>query len=172
MFDVFGEFDTVEELNMAAEGLKNEGDTENLYKLAEENGIERAEAEMYQVGAIPMLCCDVATAAMGKIDVEAAELNPQEKILDWVNYIKGECFKNDDMARAVRRKGKNLKGCLGKLLAWSCNHSYKIHPDIVEAAGADFKKMVGAKGAQRVEVEECTPGEGTAKKLIKEYYLG
>ena len=40
MFDIFGEFDTFEELNMAAEGLKNEGDTDSLYKLAEENGIE------------------------------------------------------------------------------------------------------------------------------------
>lgn len=169
MFEVFGEFDTLEELNMAAEGLKNEGDNDGLFKLAEENGISEDFVHVYQFGGMPMLCCDVATAAMGKIDVEAAELNPQEKILDWVNYIKGECFKSEEMARAVRRKGKTLKGCLGKLLAWSCNHRYKIHPDIVKAAGEDFKKMAGT---QRVEVEECTPGEGTAKKLIKEYYLG
>lgn len=159
MFDIFGEFDNFEELNMAAEGLKNEGDTDSLYKLAEENGIERAFAEIYLAGGMPTLC-DVATAAMGKIDVEAAELKPKELLLDWVEYIKTSCLDNEELAKAVRKKGKTLKGCIVALLAWSYKNRYKIDDDIA--------KMAGITNAR---VEEGIPGMGTAKKLIKEYYL-
>ena len=45
MFDKFGEFDSVEELNKAAAGLKTEGDEESLIALAEENGLTREDAE-------------------------------------------------------------------------------------------------------------------------------
>ena len=59
MFDIFGEFDTVAELNATAEGLKNEGDADSLRKLAKENGIEEAFADMYMQGVMPEFC-DVA----------------------------------------------------------------------------------------------------------------
>ena len=39
MFDVFGNFDSVEELNACAKGLLEEQDLEHLKVLAEENGI-------------------------------------------------------------------------------------------------------------------------------------
>ena len=159
MFDVFGEFDSAEELNLAAEGLKNEGDKESLYKLAKENGIESGFVDMYLSGGMPELC-DVATAAIGKIDIEAAELKPKEIILDWVEYIKTSCFDNEEMARAVRKKGKKLKGCIAKMLEWSFKNKYKIDEEIVKAAGI-----------KNARVEEGIPGSGTAKKLIREYYL-
>lgn len=40
MFDVFGNFDSVEELNACAKGLLEEQDLEHLKVLAEENGIQ------------------------------------------------------------------------------------------------------------------------------------
>lgn len=160
MFEVFGEFDTFEELNMAAEGFKNEGDKDSLFKLAEENGIARGFADMYLAGGIPQLC-DVATAAIGKIEVESADLKLQEIHADWADYIKGMCEKKEDFARAVRKKGKSLKGCIAVLLKWSFEHRYKVNSEIV--------KLVGIRNAQ---VEEGLPGMGTAKKLIREYYLG
>ena len=43
MFDKFGEFDSAEELNKAAEGLRNEGDRESLIELAKENGLSRQQ---------------------------------------------------------------------------------------------------------------------------------
>lgn len=159
MFDIFGEFDSAEELNLAAEGLKNEGDIDSLYKLAEENGIERGFAEMYLAGAMPTLC-DVATAAMGKLEVEAAQLKPKEIMLDWVEYIKTSCLDNEELAKKVRRKGKTLKGCIGVLLKWSFSERYKVDKDIIAAAGI-----------KNANVELGIPGMGTAKKLIKEYYL-
>ena len=158
MYEVFGEFDSAQEINMAAEGLKKEGDADGLYKLAEENGIDKAFAEIYLADGILELC-DVATAAVGKIDIESVELKPTEIIRDWVEYIKAECMANDELALAVRKKGKSLKGCIAELLKWSFKARYKIDKEIVKAAG------IG-----NANVEMGIPGMGTAKKLIKEYY--
>lgn len=47
LFERFGEFDSVEELNMTAEGLKEEGDLESLKVLAE-RGLDAADAEIMQ----------------------------------------------------------------------------------------------------------------------------
>ena len=65
------------------------------------------------------------------------------------------------MARAVRKKGKSLKGCIASLLAWSFKARYKVDAEIVKEAKI---------GSARVEMG--IPGMGTAKRLIKEYYLG
>lgn len=159
MFEIFGEMDSAEEINRTAEGLKKEGDGENLMKLAGENGIDAAFAQMYYDGETESLC-DVATAAIGKIEAEAAELKPAEIIADWTEYIKTQSIDNGELARAVRRKGKSLKGCIGHLLAWSFRERYEVDKDIIKAAG-----ITGTT------VEMGIPGMGRAKKLIKEYYL-
>ena len=69
LFERFGEFDSVEELNMTAEGLKEEGDLESLKVLAEENGLDAADAEDYADGIVTELASDLMAAA-GKIAVE------------------------------------------------------------------------------------------------------
>ena len=48
MFDKFGEFDSAGELNEAAAGQLAQGDLTALYELAEENGIEKPDAEDYK----------------------------------------------------------------------------------------------------------------------------
>lgn len=161
MYEVFGEMDSMEEINTAARGLKDEGDKENLYTLAKENGIDRALADMYLDGTMEDLCCDAATAALGKIDVEAAELKPVELIADWVEYIRTLCSDDETFAQGVRRKGRSLKGCIGSLLGWSFRARYKVGKDIIKAAGIS-----------NASVEMGIPGMGTAKRLIREYYLG
>lgn len=161
LYDKFGEFDSADEINASAEGLFNEGDYENIKVLAKENGIDAAYVDMYIAGDIPVLC-DVASAALGKLDVEAAQLKPVEIMEDWLDYIRVCCTEDDQMAQAVRRKGKSLKGCIASLLAWSFKARYKVDADIVNAAN------IG--GNARVEMG--IPGMGTAKRLIKEYYLG
>ena len=50
MFEKFGEMGSYEEVNLAAEGLKKEGDKESLYALAEENGVDKEDAEDYLLG--------------------------------------------------------------------------------------------------------------------------
>ena len=159
MFGIFGEFDTYEEINQAAQGLRTEHDIENLRILAEENGIEKEIADLYISGQLDELT-DCTTAAIGKLDVEATELKPKEIMEDWLNYIKGCAGKDEKIARAVRKKGKSLKGCITELLVWSFKNAYAVDKDILKAANVNSTCRLGI------------PGMGTAKKLIKKYYLG
>lgn len=159
MFEVFGEL-TAEEINKTAEGLKNEGDINNLIVLAKENGIDEMYARLYIEDELDQLC-DVASAALGKLAIEEADFKPVEIIEDWVAYIKGSCLDDENIAVAVRKKGKNLKGCIAELLKWSFKNAYNVDKDIIKAAGVS-----------NATVKMGIPGIGTAKKLIKEYYLG
>ena len=160
MFEKIGEFDSFEEINGLAENLFNEGDIESLKAMAKENGIQNDFVEMYIQGDIPVLC-DPLTAAMGKIDVEVAELKPKEIMEDWVEYLRGQCMENELLARRVRKKGKSLKGCIAALLSWSFKRQQKVDKDIIKAAGVH---------AGRVTLG--IPGMARAKKIITEYYLG
>lgn len=105
MFDKFGEFSSFKEINELAENLFNEGDTDSLRVMAKENGIQKEFVEMYLQGDIPVLC-DPLTAALGKIDVEVAELKPKEIMEDWVEYLRGQCMENEILAHQVRKKRK------------------------------------------------------------------
>lgn len=160
MFDKFGEMNSYKEINELAENLCNEGDTESLREMAEENGIPEEFVEMYLNGDTPELC-DAETAALGKIDVEAAELKPAEIMEDWVECVRGRCMENGLVARQVRKKGKSLKGCIAALLKWSFGHQKQIDKDIIKAAGVTAGKVTLG-----------IPGMGTAKKIIMDYYLG
>ena len=160
MFEKFGEFDSYEEINELAENLFNEGDTESLKAMASENGIPGDFVEMYLQGDIPVLC-DPLTAALGKIDMEVAELKPKEIMEDWVEYLRGQCMENELLARQVRKKEKNLKGCIAALLSWSFKHQQTIDKGIIKAAGVSAgKDTLGI------------PGMARAKQIIVDYYLG
>ena len=148
MFDKFGEFDTYNEINMAAEGLKEEGDTDNIFILAEENGIDKDFAQMYIDGDIPCLC-DIATAAAGKLEVEMKQKEveayktkiPAQPI---VEYLKSELLK-EDMAGAVREKGKSLLSCL---------------------------KHVETEAKKIVTRQQPYLADAVVFKMAKDYYLG
>ena len=159
MFDIFGNMETAEEINKTAAGLKEEGDTENIKKLAEENGIEPEIVEVYLSGEIEWIV-DTMTAALGKIKVEEAELKPEEIMKDWTEYLKSQCMENEKLAAAVRKKDKTLKGCMGELLKWSYANAKAVDKDIEKAAGFTGRVKLGI------------PGMGRAKKIIRDYYLG
>ncbi len=159
MFEIFGNMDSAEEINKTAAGLKGEGDIENLRKLAEENGIALEMADIYAEGLVDALT-DPMSAAIGKIEIEAAELKPEEIMADWVEYLKARCMESDEVALAVRRKDKSLKGCIGKLLKWSNENMKDVDKDIKKAAGFSGNVKLGI------------PGMGRARKLITEYYMG
>lgn len=159
MFDKFGEMSSYTELNELANNLVNEGDMESLREMAAENGIPEELVGLYLNGDIPELC-DALTAAIGKLDVECEKLKPKEIMEDWVEYIRTQCLENDLLARQVRKKGKNLEGCIAKLLMWSFKNQIPISKEIMKAAG--------------VTAGRCTlgiPGMATAKKLILQYYM-
>lgn len=158
MFEKFGEMGSCEELNILAENLFNEGNMESLKALAAENGLADM-ADLYLEGETPELC-DALSAAIGKIEKECEDLKPKEIMEDWVDYIKNQCMEHDDIARAVRKKGKSLKGCIAALLKWSFGNQQQIDKEIIKAAGVS---------AGRVTLG--IPGMARAKKIIREYYL-
>lgn len=160
MFEKFGEMDSFGEINELAENLFNEGDMESLKVMAEENGIDKDIVDLYLQGEVPVLC-DPLTAALGKIDIECAELKPKEIMEDWVEYLKSQCMENEMIAFQVRKKGKSLKGMIGALLKWSFGHQQQIDKDIIKAAGVS---------AGRVTLG--IPGMGRAKQIIRDYYMG
>ena len=159
MFDKFGEMNSYTEINELANNLVNEGDLESLREMAAENGIPEELVELYLNGDMPELC-DALTAAIGKLDIECEKLKPKEIMEDWVEYIRTQCLENDLLARQVRKKEKNLEGCIAKLLMWSFKNQIPVDKKIMSAAG--------------VTAGRCTlgiPGMATAKKLILQYYM-
>lgn len=160
MFEKFGELNSYEEINELAENLFNEGDTESLKEMAKENGIPGDYVKMYLKGDIPELC-DSLIAALGKIDVEAAELKPKEIMEDWVEYLRGQCMENELLAHQVRKKGKSLKGCIAALLYWSFKNRKTVDEDIIKEAGVSAGKVTLG-----------IPGMARAKRIITDYYMG
>ena len=134
MFDKFGEMSSYTEINELANNLANEGDQESLREMAAENGIPEELVGLYLAGDVPELC-DALTAAIGKLDIECEKLKPKEIMEDWVEYIRTQCLENDLLARQVRKKGKNLEGCIAKLLMWSFKNQIPISKEIMTAAG-------------------------------------
>lgn len=160
MFEKFGEFDSVEELNAAAEGQKEEGDMEALKALAVENGLDPEDAEDYMNGTWSQLA-NPRTAALGKLKVEAEHVKCAEIMGDWLDYIENQCIDHEEVARAVRKKGKSLEGCIAEILKWSFAHQIPVDSHITSVAGVK---------ANRVTIG--IPGMATVKKIITKYYLG
>lgn len=112
MFDIFGEFDSAEEINQAAVGLLTEGDTKNIYVLAKENGIDKEIAEAFIEGEIPFIT-DTMMAAVGKIELERGNIKDpffSDMKEDMINFLLTSSS-DEIIARAIRNKGKSLKGC-------------------------------------------------------------
>lgn len=159
MFDKFGEFDSADEMNRAAAAQRKEGDNEAILAIAEENGIDREDAMDFIDGCVAAFVTPLM-AAYGKLDIEAKELKPYEIMEDWLQYIKLRCAEEPEMAVAVRRKGKSLKGCIAALLEWSMKNQRPVDSEILKAVRINYKVTLGI------------PGMGRAKKIITEYYLG
>ena len=107
MYNKFGEFDSWEELNIATEGQKTEGDEAALKDLAKENGIDIEDAEDYFDGALKTLC-NPMTAALGKIKVEVEDIKPVGGMKDWVAYINTQIHEDENFAIAVDTKERTL----------------------------------------------------------------
>lgn len=161
MFDRFGEFDSAEGINETAVNLRREGDLEGLEALARENGLYDPDImDAFVGGDLPYLCDDM-TAAIGKLETEAGEVECAEILGDWVEYIKAQCMEDPGIARAVRARGRSLRGCIAGILKWSFGHQTPVAKDILKEAG--------------VTAGKCTlgiPGMATAKRIIRGYYLG
>ena len=175
MYEKFGEFDSAKEINDKAEELFNDGLTDDIYVLAAENGIEKDMADAYLAGDLPELC-DITDAALGKIDVEAADLGAEEIMGDWVDYIRALAGRDTIIAANIRRKGRTLKGCIAKLLIWSFEHMEPVDKEILAEAKKQLQaakakpKVPGFQMAYLDRTALGIPGMGRAMKMIREYY--
>lgn len=176
MFARFGEFGSAEEINQKAEELFNVGDNDGIRALASENGIPSEYAEAYCEGDLPVLC-DALTAAVGKLDMEEEEIVMVGVMEDWLNYIQAQCMEDEKMAIAVRRKGRNLVDCLGKILLWSLTNQKKVDKSVLASAEKLIKKQnvnlrqYGMEPRYLQYTSIGIPNMSTARQLIREYYL-
>lgn len=168
MFDKFGEFDSVEELNKAAAAQLKEGNEEALIVLALENGIDKEDAEDYFDGCFEELA-NVRTAALGKLKLEAADLELKGITADWKDFIVEECMSGDEMCIAVRRKGKSLGECMAKLIKFAFENKVEVSDKIVSITKV---KRNGKEVPMQKPLYLGFPNKTEVKKIVKEYYLG
>ena len=166
MFDKFGEFDSHTELNEAAAGQLEQGDYEALFELAAENGIDREDAQDYIDGVAGELATPLM-AATGKLKVEAEALELEGQLVFWKDCIVDICTEDMEISMAVRKKGKNLKKCLGMLIKHGFENKKKVSDEIVDTV----KVLVNGKEEPlRKPLYLGAPNKVELKRIVKEYY--
>lgn len=159
MFDKFGEFDSYEEINRAANAQFNEGDMEAIKIIAEENGLDKEDAEDYIAGDVEELTTPLL-AAMGKLTVEAKELKLEGFMNDIKESISKWCEEDEALCLAVRKKGKCLEKCLGNILKAAFESKTQLSDKVVKAAGLRPPLYLGI------------PSKADMKKNVRKYYVG
>lgn len=165
MFEKFGEFDSAEELNRAALALRNEGDTEAVRALAEENGLDPEDAEEFLAGDVDFLALPF-NAAVGKLTVERKELRLEGVLEDWTNDLIDMCSENKELSLAVRRKGKELAEYIARIIDEGYEHRITVD-DRIAAKTQQVKRIMGSH-ALTIGAEDAR----TRRRLAVEYYCG
>lgn len=144
MFEQFGEFDSYIEINQKAEDLFNTGKYNDIFLLAEENGIPEDYAEMYIDGDIPEFC-DATTAAIGKLDIEMQQdisldknIDQQQAkiIMDFLKYF----AQQESMAINIRKSGKRARKIFEEMIA-TVKEKWKGKEPVV-ITSFDIEKMI------------------------------
>lgn len=159
MFEKFGEFDSYEEINRAAKAQLEEGDLEAIKTIADENGLDPEDAEDFCTGAIEELTTP-CLAAIGKLELEAKDLSLTGALRDWTDFIEQLCLEDEEMAFAVRRKGKSLKDGMALILKNAFNDKAQLDDRITKAAGLTPPLYISI------------PGKAQIKEIVRKYYLG
>lgn len=165
MWEKFGEFDSAEELNRAALAQRNEGDTEAVRTLAEENGLDPEDAEDFLDGAVDFLVLPF-NAAVGKLTVESKELKLEGVLEDWVNDLIDMCSENKELSLAVRRKGKDLAGYIALIIDYGFEKRITVNGRITDRT-QQAKQIMGSH-ALTIGAEDAR----TRRRLALEYYCG
>lgn len=168
LFEKFGEFDSAEEINRAAAAQLAEGDTDAIYALAKENGIDMEEVDDYIDGVTTELCTTLM-AANGKLKVEEKELGIKGVLIDWKNGVEQLCLDDEAIAKAVRKKGKSLRDCMAALIKFSFENKVEVSGKIVEVTKVlNHGKLEQLRGPLYLGV----PNRAEAKRIITDYYMG
>lgn len=165
MWDKFGEFDSAEEINRIALNLREEGDVEALKLLVLENGIDEEDGFDFADGLLDELVTN-NLAAFGKLDIESKELKLDGILKDWVDELKALCAKDEALASAVRRKGKDLAGYIALIIEEGYKNRVVVDKRIVNRAGM-VKNIIGTH-----EFSIGIQNMAERKRLARIYYMG
>lgn len=164
MYEKFGEFDSCEELNRAAAAQKAEGDDEALFALAQENGLDKEDVEDYLDGIVEELAT-VSMAAIGKLKLEKEDLKLGGVLSDWVDELMEMCMESQELAAAVRKKGKDLEGYIAATADSGWKNRVIVDKRIVSRT-KEVKKIIGTH-----EFAIGIPDRKTRRELARAYYL-
>ena len=164
MYEKFGEFDSCEELNRAAAAQKAEGDDEALFALAQENGLDKEDVEDYLDGIVEELAT-VSMAAIGKLKLEKEDLKLGGVLSDWVDELMEMCMESQELAAAVRKKGKDLAGYIAATADSGWKNRVIVDKRIVSRT-KEVKKIIGTH-----EFAIGSPDRKTRRELARAYYL-
>ena len=106
LFPKFGEMD-FEGLNEAAEGLKEEGDMEDLKVLALENGLDPEDAEDYAAGDVKQLAT-LRQAALGRIKVQEEKTKIPRTAAGIIYGMARAMTTDPEACRAFMEKGSRI----------------------------------------------------------------
>lgn len=164
MFDKFGEFDSWEEINRAAEAQKEEGDLEALKALAIENGFDEEDAEdFFKSTDNTQPFCNVEYAALAKIRVEKNELKVEREFQLLTEELERACFSAGLLSLGVRRKGKRL----AEYLAMIIDAGYR---NAVTPPKAILDKVTAVPSQYRSQIKTGMPSKAERMEIMKEYY--
>lgn len=165
LFAKFGEFDSAEEINRAAAAQKAQGDNEAVRTIAKENGIDEMYVDDFLAGDYDELC-NPLIAAIGKLDIETADLDLPTSLQLWVDFIKNMMLEDNDkqLMIGIRRKGKDLVNLLAKLIVETSKSRKNVPGPIVSAArklDSSIPSTLPIGDISRKRLEEA----------IREYYI-
>lgn len=164
MYEKYGEFDSAEELNQKANELKAEGDRDGVIALAEENGLDTEDAADFYDGKIEELTTPIL-AALGKIAAESAKLEMFGVFDDWAAEMIALCTEEEEFAKAVRRKGKNLTSCFAAVILEESKKRKNVDSKIVQKIREKEKDFpMGFQISTMTKKEQMT--------VIRKYYEG
>lgn len=165
MWEKFGEFNSADELNRAALAQRAEGDAEAVRALAEENGLDPEDAEDFLAGYADFITLPFG-AAVGKLEVEAADLKLEGVLKDWVNDLAEQCRDDNELIEGVRRKGKDLAGYIALIIGYGYENRIMVDDRIVKRT-KQVKQIMGSHQLT-IGAEDAR----TRRRLALEYYCG
>ena len=133
--------------------------------LAEENGLDPEDADCFLAGIADFITLPFG-AAVGKLEVEAADLKLEGVLQDWVNDLADQCSEDDELTVGVRRKGKDMAGYIALIIDYgygnriTVDHRITDRTQRVKQIMRSHQLTIGAEDAR------------TRRRLALEYYCG
>ena len=107
----------------------------------------------------------VSRAALGKLKLEKEDLKLGGVLSDWVDELMEMCMESQELAAAVRKKGKDLAGYIAATADSGWKNRVIVDKRIVNKT-KEVKKIIGTH-----EFAIGIPDRKTRRELARSYYL-